>query len=508
MERPAQPAPPARPPQKKGPPPPPPPSCMVCTDHTDLIRACRNCPSHICQDCLRNRFDRSLEEPSMFPASCCAIIQLHTVLPEYSTDKANQYRRKFEEWLTPAKIYCPSPTCSAFIPERNVPKQQRPPPPAPSLQDLLLQIIDELFKCHHSRFFQGDYNVSKTLRFHEWVPKSIDLDDIKQNALNGEYDSAAKLTIDMSLIATNAKFVMGASHPTSHAAMNLFADYNKLLAQLTDRLVADTHNRPQITHQDIFPCPTCLIAICVKCRQKAHPDTDCDTTELDHEETLLAQYGYKRCPRCREGIKRMLGCAHVQCRCGAHFCWNCAKSIDDCMGDCVSDFDSEGEDEDMDEDMDEDEDEHEEIYEEAAERMSEDGSNRDDAGKSPRADSLTQGRSPPPPLSEAYQALRAPVNLDAGGAARWAGSGLNFGEEPKEPAVQVWSCQHHFEKFASPKDGQNYGNLGYMECNRCFLHVSETGVHFQRNPGAEAGAWECNDCRLIVCEGCKEHYED
>ncbi|KAF7189803.1 hypothetical protein HII31_08910 [Pseudocercospora fuligena] len=415
MERAAHPAPPVQPPQTKQQQPPPPPSCLVCDESTNLIRACRRCPGHFCQDCLKNAFDRSLEEPSMFPASCCAILQLHTVLPEYSTDKADLYRRKFEEWLTVEKLYCPSPTCSAFIPERKIPKQQQSPP-APSLRDLLLQIVDEVFKCHHSRFFRGNSSISKTEDFAEWAANAIDLDDVKQNAVNGGYDSAAKLSTDMAIIASNARLVMGPWHPISHAAANLYADYSRFLGQLTDRLVTATQSGSQITHQDIFPCPTCLIAICTKCRQKAHPDQDCDTTALDHEETMLAQYGYKRCPRCR------------------------------------------------------------------------------------------QGRSPP--SSGAHQALCAPVNLAAGGAARWAGSGLNFGDEPEEPIVQVWSCHHYFQKFATPKDGQNYGNLRYMECNRCFLHVSETGVHFQREPGAEAGAWECVDCRLVVCEGCKEHYEE
>lgn len=72
------------------------------------------------------------------------------------------------------------------------------------------------------------------------------------------------------------------------------------------------------------------------------------------------------------------------------------------MGGCGGDSDSDAGDEDMDEDEDE------EVFEEAAESMSENGRNR--------ADSLTQGRSSPSP--RAHQALRAPVNLDAGGAAR------------------------------------------------------------------------------------------
>ena len=31
----------------------------------------------------------------------------------------------------------------------------------------------------------------------------------------------------------------------------------------------------------------------------------------------------KQCPKCREGIEKTEGCAHMTCRCRHEFCWDC-----------------------------------------------------------------------------------------------------------------------------------------------------------------------------------------
>jgi hypothetical protein len=49
---------------------------------------------------------------------------------------------------------------------------------------------------------------------------------------------------------------------------------------------------------------------------------------------MLAQYGIKQCPSCKQGVKRMFGCPLMECSCGAYFCWNCCKSPPDCDGGC------------------------------------------------------------------------------------------------------------------------------------------------------------------------------
>ncbi|CAN9250266.1 unnamed protein product [Alternaria alternata] len=58
-------------------------------------------------------------------------------------------------------------------------------------------------------------------------------------------------------------------------------------------------------------CPTCETGICPDCRQVAHPNSLCNISEfgIDAETTeLLKSWGYKKCPKCGHGLKRMFGC--------------------------------------------------------------------------------------------------------------------------------------------------------------------------------------------------------
>lgn len=99
-------------------------------------------------------------------------------------------------------------------------------------------------------------------------------------------------------------------------------------------------------------CPKCEVDICTNCRALAHPGTSC--TPLDFgvgmdEATaeVIRGWGYKKCPRCGNGVKRMFGCKHMQCLCGVHFCWSCLDTTQECGYECTDD---EGEDEDEDDD--------------------------------------------------------------------------------------------------------------------------------------------------------------
>ena len=61
-------------------------------------------------------------------------------------------------------------------------------------------------------------------------------------------------------------------------------------------------------------CPTCKADICLDCRQQAHPNSMCNVTEfgIDPETAaLLKSWGYKKCPKCGNGLKRMYGCNHM-----------------------------------------------------------------------------------------------------------------------------------------------------------------------------------------------------
>jgi len=45
---------------------------------------------------------------------------------------------------------------------------------------------------------------------------------------------------------------------------------------------------------------------------------------------LLKSWGYKRCPHCKAGVRKMYGCTHMKCLCGYHFCWHCLQSLQAC----------------------------------------------------------------------------------------------------------------------------------------------------------------------------------
>jgi hypothetical protein len=86
-------------------------------------------------------------------------------------------------------------------------------------------------------------------------------------------------------------------------------------------------------------CPTCTTEICTRCRSFFHLGS-CPKSDIDPElEAQLKVWKVKRCPKCRTGVRKMFGCSHIECRCGAHFCWECLLPINECDGQCDDGFD-------------------------------------------------------------------------------------------------------------------------------------------------------------------------
>lgn len=101
--------------------------CFICQDEYDLddphqraklTRPCRKWCKVVCEGCLEEMFTTASKTCSRMPprCSCGLIIQLHAV--RLSEDIRLAYQQKFVEWATPksARVYCPIPTCSAFVP--------------------------------------------------------------------------------------------------------------------------------------------------------------------------------------------------------------------------------------------------------------------------------------------------------------------------------------------------------------------------------------------------------
>jgi len=78
-------------------------------------------------------------------------------------------------------------------------------------------------------------------------------------------------------------------------------------------------------------CPACGTSVCTKCKSLSHIIGECSENDLDPVlEEQLKKWKIKRCPKCRAGLRRMYGCSHIECRCGAHFCWECMLPINQC----------------------------------------------------------------------------------------------------------------------------------------------------------------------------------
>jgi hypothetical protein len=219
-----------------------------------------------------------------------------------------------------------------------------------------------------------------------------------------------------------------------------------------------------------FACPTCEVRICEACRQFDHPGLNCKLTEfgIDAETAvMLKSWGYKQCPNCNHGLKRMYGCNHVcyvtlwysppadtlqiQCRCGAHFCWVCLKS--DCDENCYENDDEE--------------------YGSDAES---DGSNDEelaiavnDGITGATAEATQQEANHDSNTTAIAQAIPRPRNLDGGGGHHWEAEGLDFGEEPEDgPEGRSWDCHHAFSpykiQFAAALTNSEINELECVQC--------------------------------------------
>lgn len=213
-------------------------------------------------------------------------------------------------------------------------------------------------------------------------------------------------------------------------------------------------------------CPKCESEICVDCRQMCHPGNLCANMDFGVDvdtAALLKAWGYKRCPKCCQGLKRMYGCNHMECRCGAHFCWGCMKSRDECEGGCY-------EDEDGDEPSDSEPDEPEPLPEpDDGTAMVTEGADNDVADSAPQTtESVVTVTATP------SQVTHRPRNLDGGGAHYWEEQDLDFGDEPTDDVQdRVWECHHDFEPYtiSLPDAISKHPSMLEMECVKCWRTI-------------------------------------
>lgn len=336
--------------------------CIICCDADQpLVQPCLHCSNFYCRSCIKDMFEGALKDMSMMPAHCCSIIQLSIALPQLTQQQADTYRARFEEWLTPTRTYCPVPTCSTFISERFLIPASKPIQTFwEVLEPRLRPIIKVLISSPHSKYFRSIRSPSEheLSDFHHKVKKPIFMDAIERKARHHAYATFKHFMADMNLLLDNSALFRRTSHNSVGTAGERLRDllYSELGNMKID-IEAEAAKRPH--NNTCFACPKCFMGICAECKQVAHPLKPCDTTSRDHEAAMIATFGYKQCPKCGHAVKRMFGCRHMQCQCGAHWCWSCQKPIDECeVSGCGGDEESDFEDEDgYDSPIDDDEDE-------------------------------------------------------------------------------------------------------------------------------------------------------
>jgi hypothetical protein len=239
-------------------------------------------------------------------------------------------------------------------------------------------------------------------------------------------------------------------------------------------------------------CPKCTTIICVTCKSFAHPMEPCKAeTQNDEMLALLLKWGYKRCPRCGHGTRKMFGCSHMQCLCGAHWCWGCERNFNECerQGGCEWDEDD---DEEMEYDSAEETDEEATI---AEVEMMNSGADAEHTGEMSTEVSTGAQRPPSPgavvmgPMTEqVVRRQRRTENLDAGPGRYWERQDLDFGSEPGDAEDSVWGCEHKWTMLA--EDTKVWDEEG-MECHQCWDPITNRGQ-----------GWFCEWCGLLGCGKC------
>jgi hypothetical protein len=233
---------------------------------------------------------------------------------------------------------------------------------------------------------------------------------------------------------------------------------NRLLKQKRDRRVDSLVGPPTAPN---VSCPECDTDICTSCRQLAHADSVCAqlTFGVDKEmAALLKDWGYKRCPKCGQGVRRMYGCNHMECLCGAHWCWVCQRARDECDFEC---FDSD------------DEDYNSGVEDEGLDDPQPVESRNTDAAPTQGVpqEAATQTETERPRSPQRTQVR----NLDAGSRGHWENSNYDFGDEPTEEVQdRAWDCVHHFETSkTSFADSLRIfpAATAEMECCRCWCII-------------------------------------
>lgn len=99
-------------------------SCIVCcSDDISVLRSAKlACTHRMCHDCLRRIFTLSLTDPAHMPPRCCESrpIALSHVEKLFDQEFKKKWNRKYEEYTTKNRLYCPAQKCGEWIKPKRI----------------------------------------------------------------------------------------------------------------------------------------------------------------------------------------------------------------------------------------------------------------------------------------------------------------------------------------------------------------------------------------------------
>jgi hypothetical protein len=101
-------------------------TCEACAEEVSYFKLFTTpCGHEYCGDCIRQLFNQSLTDETLFPPRCCRQtipIDSKFISLFLNKDFREQYEEKRVETETTNRTYCYNTSCSAFVPPKNIAK--------------------------------------------------------------------------------------------------------------------------------------------------------------------------------------------------------------------------------------------------------------------------------------------------------------------------------------------------------------------------------------------------
>ena len=97
--------------------------CLTCLDEVPISRAPKlTCGHRMCHECLKRIFTMSVTDPAHMPPKCCTedCIPLKNVDKLFDTKFKVKWNKKYQEYTSKNRIYCPARKCGTWIPPRDI----------------------------------------------------------------------------------------------------------------------------------------------------------------------------------------------------------------------------------------------------------------------------------------------------------------------------------------------------------------------------------------------------